>query len=77
MSMKLIQEEYENACKHYPPFNSAHEGYAILKEEVDELWTLVKVKQKNHDLASMRDEAVQIAAMALRFITDVCDKEVK
>jgi hypothetical protein len=30
--------ELSNACKHWPAFNSAHEGYAVLLEEVDELW---------------------------------------
>jgi len=31
----------------WPEFNSAHEGFAILAEEVDELWDHVKMNQKN------------------------------
>lgn len=52
--------------------NSAHEGYAVLAEEVDELWDHVKVKQGKRDIPEMTYEAVQVAAMALRFIVDVC-----
>ncbi len=57
----------------YPPMNSPHEGYAVLLEEVDELWAEVKVKQGQRDLVKLRYEATQVAAMALRFIVDICD----
>lgn len=70
-----VLDEFICATNKYPPFNSAHEGYAILFEEVDELWDLVKVKDSQRDLDAMRQEAIQVAAMAIRFITDVCDKE--
>ncbi len=36
--------EVGRARDKYPPFNSAHEGYAVLYEEVDKLWDHVKVK---------------------------------
>lgn len=55
----------------WPPMNSAHEGFAVLAEEVDELWDHVKVKQGERDVPEMTYEAVQVAAMALRFILDV------
>lgn len=55
-------------------FNTAHEGYAILAEEVDELWGHVKTNQKRRDLAAMRKEAIQVAAMALRFAAECCDE---
>jgi hypothetical protein len=67
-----IIDEVTRAQSNYPKFNSAHEGYAVLLEEVDELWDLVKVKQARHDHKAMREEAVQIAAMAVRFILDIC-----
>lgn len=51
---------------------SAHEGYAVLREEVDELWDDVKGNEPDR-VARMRAEAVQVAAMAVRFIEDVCD----
>lgn len=55
-------------------FNSAHEGYAVLLEEVDELWGHVKTNQKRRDLGAMRKEAIQVAAMALRFAAECCDE---
>lgn len=51
---------------------SAHEGYAVLREEVDELWDDVKGNEPDR-VARMRAEAVQVAAMAVRFIEEVCD----
>lgn len=46
---------------------SVHEGYAVLLEEVDELWD--EVKANRSDL--QRKEAVQVAAMGVRFIVDL------
>jgi len=51
--------------------SSAHEGWAVLMEEVDELWDEVKGKHPERR-ARMRAEAIQIAAMAVRFIEEVC-----
>jgi hypothetical protein len=53
--------------------HSAHEGLAVLLEEVDELKAEVWKKPAQRDVAAMRKEAIQIAAMALRFVLDVCD----
>ena len=54
-------------------FNSAHEGYSVLLEEVDELKAHVWMKQKNRDIAAMRKEAIEVAAMAIKFAA-VCDE---
>lgn len=51
----------------FKPFNSHHEGYAVIKEEVDELWDAIKANNKQHALR----EAVQVAAMGLRFIVNL------
>lgn len=67
------ERELAGAITKFAPFNSAHEGFAVLKEEVDELWDEVRAKQGARDIEAMRKEAVQVAAMALRFIVDVCD----
>lgn len=64
--------EIEAAVSKYPAFNSAHEGFAVLKEEVDELWEHVMVKQGSRNIEEMRGEAIQVAAMAIRFAADVC-----
>lgn len=69
-----IQAELDRARTLHPtPQNSAHEGFAVLLEEVDELKAHVWAKQSKRDLAEMRKEAVQVAAMAARFVVEVCD----
>jgi len=63
----LILKELEEARRKWPEFNSYHEGYAILLEEVDELWEEIKGGQ---DPDKLLREAIQVAAMAMRFIED-------
>jgi hypothetical protein len=70
-----IGNEVSNAEAKWPPMNSAHEAYAVLLEEVDELKAHVWTNQKRRDLAAMRKEAIQVAAMAVRFVRDVCDRQ--
>lgn len=42
---KLVQKELESANKKFPMFHSDHEGYAVLKEEVEEAETdLMNIK---------------------------------
>ncbi len=71
-----IKNEYLKATKKFDNFHNAHEGYAVLLEEVDELWENVKLNQSNKDRdLFMMNEAVQVGAMALRFILDCGDQE--
>ena len=73
-AMALVREEYRRAMtKHPNQFVNAHEGYAVLLEEVDELWDHVKVDSAYTALAMK--EAVQIAAMAVKFIVELHDHE--
>ncbi len=65
----LIEEELKKIKARYSKdYNSRHEGYAILKEEVDELWDEIKRNGSKRDLQS---EAVQVAAVAIRFIQEL------
>jgi NTP pyrophosphatase (non-canonical NTP hydrolase) len=73
LATDAIEKECFRARAQYPQFHSAHEGYAVLLEEVEELWDEVKKSPKKRDPAAMREEAIQVAAMALRFLVDVCD----
>lgn len=73
-AIELILEEYRNAVGRYPKFHSPHEGYAILLEEVDELWEEVRRSPSRYEPAAVRAEAIQVAAMALRFLTDCVDE---
>lgn len=66
-ALRFVAEEVERAEGAFPPFNSAHEGAAVIREEFDELWGAVRA----NDAASARAEAVQVAAMAVRFLRDV------
>lgn len=67
-ALAAASEELGRARQKWPAgFHSGHEGYAVLKEELEELWDAVKAD----DAAHARREAVQIAAMALRYLTDL------
>ena len=67
---QLIEDELWKARRKFAPMNGPHEGYAVILEELDELWE--EVKAKKQDKARMREEAIQVAAMAARFVEDVC-----
>lgn len=61
----IRQEVLRAACKHGPqPFHSEHEGYAIVLEELDEVWDEVRA---NNTAASV-DEMIQVGAMAAHFV---------
>lgn len=66
---KIVEDEFWEATAKFCEFNSPHEGYAIIKEELDELWEVIKQNGPKQDLV---DEAKQVAAMAIRFIYDLC-----
>jgi len=87
-----VGAELAKARATHAPMNGHHEGYAVILEELDELWEVCKRNTHPRDVqtreimitpemcraqkrADMRKEALQVAAMAIRFIEDVCDKE--
>lgn len=65
-----VLAELRRARARFPAMASAHEGYAVILEELDELWDEVKCSRCKLD--TMGGEAIQVAAMAIRFVTDVC-----
>jgi hypothetical protein len=70
---KAVEDEFKRASRKHKPMMSAHEGYAVILEEVDELWTEVKKNPATHldRQARMREEVIQIAAMCFRFLSDL------
>jgi len=68
-----VAVEHGRAIRKFPSFHSAHEGFAVLLEEVEELKEHVFTNQGKRDIPAMRHEAIQVAAMALRFVIDCCD----
>lgn len=71
-AVRSVVDELERAEAKHKPFNSHHEGYAVIQEEVDELWDDVKADRK----AAALVEAKQVAAMGLRFIVNLSPGEV-
>ena len=69
--LSIVENEVLNACANFPPFHSAHEGYAIILEEVDELWAEIKNNKAPNSLTRQLKEAKQVAAMAIRFMLDI------
>lgn len=70
-----VAEETGRAETKHAPMNSAHEGWAVILEEVEELKAEVfKGGSTPRDPVAMRKEAIEVAAMAVRFIRDVCDR---
>ena len=63
----MVLHELHAANDKFGPFASAHEGYAVIKEELDEAWDAIKA----NNVAGARLEMVQVAAMAIRFLLDV------
>lgn len=71
-AIEQVENEVLRAKEMYPnDFVNQHEGYAVLLEEVDELWDEIKKNQKNYDLKAQRKEAIQAAAMLMRFIVEL------
>lgn len=70
-----ISSELERARFTYSDFHSSHEGYATILEELDEMWEEIKKKPHKRSKQKMRKEAIQVAAMSVRFICDICDKD--
>lgn len=72
----LVAKELESANKQFPPFCSHHEGYAVIKEELEEaeectdsckqrlthIWLNTKHNRSNSDLIkNLKKEAIDCA----------------
>lgn len=69
-----VRHELNRALDKFPrPQASAHEGYAVILEELDEAWDAIK----RNDIPHAKKEMVQVAAMAMRFILEVQEPKPK
>ena len=65
-----VKKEYINSVTKHGNFNSTHEGWAVIKEELEELWE--DVKKDDHIHAKL--EATQVTAMGLKFLVMLKEK---
>ena len=64
-----VLAELERAEAKFAPMHSGHEGLAVIEEEYEEF----KAEVFHGSRDRQRAEAVQLAAMAVRFIKDISD----
>ncbi len=69
---KEIDQEYFKALQEFDKFHSPHEGLAVILAEFEELKTEVFLRPVVRSKESMTEEAVHLAAMAFRFLVDLC-----
>jgi L-ascorbate metabolism protein UlaG (beta-lactamase superfamily) len=70
--LSLVAAEVQRAKTMFPThFHNQHEAYAVLLEEIDELWAEIKKNQRNYDLELQRKEAKQAAAMLVRLMVEL------
>jgi NTP pyrophosphatase (non-canonical NTP hydrolase) len=69
-----VDREARRAARKHRPYSSLHEGYAVLLEEVDEFWDEVRKKEAARDSEAIREELVQIAAVACRIATETLSR---
>lgn len=65
-----VLAELARAEAKFAPMHSGHEGLAVVEEEFEEF----KREVFHGSRERQREECVQVAAMALRFIQDVSDR---
>jgi len=71
-AIELVTEELNRASAKFGPMLSFHDGHSVIREEFEELWE--EVRKRNPDNDKLIKEAVQVAAMAIRFLVDLCEE---
>jgi hypothetical protein len=79
--INLVHKELKSAKEKFPPFNSAHEGYAVIKEEVEEahdvlellgnnlryLWTEIKFNHSEfEEIGVLKENAINAATELIK-----------
>lgn len=78
LQLDRIDSEVQRAMQIHSTFYSDHHAYAVMLEELEEYWELVKLnpaklseekqRKRNHD---MQKELIQLAAMCIRATIDL------
>ena len=71
MVLEEVAAEIEEARLEHGDYNSPHEAYAVIKEELDEFWDIVKMKTAKRSASAMKKELNQIACTAIRAVNDL------
>lgn len=66
-----LQRELHSAALKHDKMHTPHEGHSVIREELDELWE--HVKQDTGRTPEAIKEALQVAAMAIRYAVDLSD----
>ena len=64
--LNKVAAEYVAAREKHRPLAGAHEGYAVILEELDEAWADIKADR----FSDAKEEMIQVAAMAVAFILE-------
>lgn len=63
-----IAAEVERSKVHCVQFRSLHEAYAVMLEELQEVWAITMQKRRDRNENDLRKELIQVAAMAVKAI---------
>jgi hypothetical protein len=70
-ALDAITTELDRSMIHQEGFSSLHEAYAVIAEEVDEVWDICKMKRKNRSALALRKELIQVATMAVKGLLNI------
>ena len=66
-----IMDEVERARRHGEKFFSLHEAFAVIAEELDEVWDITRQKRCDRDALELRKELIQTAAMCVKALNSM------
>lgn len=70
----MLRNEVASAMSKHRSMASPHEGHSVIREELHELWDHVRADTGTGPAA--RKEALQVAAMGIRYVMDLCETDV-
>lgn len=62
----LVMEELQRAKRHGETFSSLHEAYAVILEELDEIWDITRQKRRERSRDDLFKELVQLTTMCVK-----------